>query len=173
MTVALVRPRSAAADLAAGMITGLLTGICGYTIGWGPWTVQMAFDLWGRTGIPYAIWLGMLGTLGVAGLVFTVEILVAGKLLRRRGQLRLIIWPYFELVIPATIFVLLAGIVSFHLALGGADRNIWLVAVLPLLALAITGVVRRWHWLVRLLVHASWLAMNVWAVYAVLNNRGH
>jgi hypothetical protein len=168
ITAVLVRPRTAAADLAAGTITGLLTGICGYTMGWGSWTVQMAFDLWGRAGIPYGIWLGMLATLGLIGPIFTVETLVAGNLLRRHGRPLLILGPYLELAIPPTILVTLAANLSHHFALGGVGRHIWLAPVLPLLALAIAGTLRSWHRLWRLLLHASWLAMNGWAVYVIL-----
>jgi len=81
------------------------------------------------------------------------------------------IGPYFEAVVPATILVTLVCNVSLHLAMEGLTRHIWLVPVLPLLALAIAGVLRGWHWLLRFGLHASWLTMNVWAVWMVLSHR--
>jgi hypothetical protein len=113
----------------------------------------------------------MLAVLGLIGLIFVVETMTAGNLLRRHGRLRSMIGPYFEVVIPAAILVTLVCNVSVHLALDGLTRHIWLVPVLPLLALAITGVLRGWHWLLRVVLHASWLAMNAWAVWIVLSRR--
>jgi hypothetical protein len=43
----------------------------------------------------------------------------------------------------------------------GFGRNAWLVPVLLLLALAVTGVLRKWPWTVRALLHAAWLAALV------------
>jgi hypothetical protein len=171
LTVALVRPRNAEADLAAGTITGVLTAIFCYAISWGPWTVLRALDLWGRAGVPYGIWLGMLVILALIGLIFVVETMTAGNLLRRHGRWSSMIGPYFELVIPAAIFITLACNVSHHFAMEGLTRHIWLVPVLPLLALATAGVLRGWHWLLRAGLHASWLAMNAWAVWIVLSRR--
>jgi len=105
------------------------------------------------------------------GLIFVLETLAAGHLFRRHGRLRSMIGPYFEVVVPATILVTLGCNVSLHLAMDGLTQHIWLVPVLPLLALAIAGVLRGWHWLLRFGLHASWLTMNIWAVWMVLSRR--
>src|SRR5262245_57849255 len=58
MTVVLVRPRNRAADLAAGLITGLLAAVTCYTVGWGWVIVVIAYRAAGEGGIPYGIWFG-------------------------------------------------------------------------------------------------------------------
>jgi hypothetical protein len=86
LTVALVRPRNFPADLAAGTITGLITAVLSYTISWGSVGVMIAYQSAGVRGIPYGIWLGMLSVLGIVGLTFVVEALVAGALLAGTGE---------------------------------------------------------------------------------------
>jgi hypothetical protein len=158
MTAALVRPRNRTADLAAGTITGLLAAVTCYTISWGWVAVLLAYQAAGEQGIPYGIWLGMLSVLGILGLIFVVETLAAGSLLRRHGRVRLIIVPYFELVLPVTLVILLVGVVLFRSARGQFDQYRGALLVLPLLALALTGVLRGWHWGLRAVLHAGWLA---------------
>jgi hypothetical protein len=158
LTAALVRPRNLAADLAAGTISGLLAAVTCYTVSWGWVAVLLAYYAAGEQGIPYGIWLGMLSALGIMGLIFVVETLAAGTLLRRHGRVRLMIGPYFELVLPATLAILLMGALLFRSARGQFDQYRWVLLVLPLLVLALTGVLRRWHWTLRALLHAGWLA---------------
>src|SRR5262249_22319928 len=153
MTVALVRPRDAAADLIAGLIAGLLAAVTSYTVSWGWVAVLIAQKMAGTGGIPYGIWGGMLGVGGIMGSIFVVETLAAGDLLRRHGRVRRMIGPYFELVIPVMLLILLGGAVAYRGATDGLSRHGWLVPVLPLLALAVTGVLRKWHWLPRALLH--------------------
>lgn len=173
ITVSLVRPRNAAADLAAGTITGLLAAVPGYAISWGWWAVQVALDRWGRAGIPYGIWLGILSMVALAGLVFVMETLAAGILMRRHGRLRLMIGPYFELVIPATFLALLVCNLSIHFATDGLGQRVWMFAVLPLLVLAITGALRKWHWLLRAGLHATWLGVGALSVSVAVNGQWH
>jgi hypothetical protein len=157
ITAVLVRPRNRAADLVAGLITGLLAAVTCYTVGWGWVTAVIAYRAAGESGIPYGIWLGMLGALAMIGPIFVVETLTAGSMLRRQERVRRIIGPYFELVIPATLLVVVVGAVSFRFAAEGLSRYHWLLPVIPFLALAITAVLRQWHWSLRVLLHAGWL----------------
>jgi hypothetical protein len=158
MTAALVRPRNVAADLAAGTVSGLLAAVTSYTISWGGVAVLIAYRAAGERGIPYGIWLGMLTVLGIMGPIFVVETLAAGSLLRRHGRVRRVIGPYFELVLPATLSIVLAGGLLVRSARGQFDQNKGILLVLPFLALALTGVLRQWHGSLRALLHAAWLA---------------
>jgi hypothetical protein len=113
-------------------------------------------------GIPLGIWLGLLCTLGSCVVVSLVETAAAGILLRRLGRVRAVIRPYIELVFP--------GVVMALALLGGTRRLLvgWfaghtgqllvLVVALLLLGLAMTAVLRGWHWLVRCLLHGGWLS---------------
>jgi hypothetical protein len=164
ITAVLVRPRNPRADLAAGMISGLLASVTCYTAGWGWVTVVLV-------GVPHGIWLGMLSALGLVGLICVVGMLAAGSLLRRHRRVPRIIGPYFELVLPATLVVIFVGAVirrlagdglgrhSWYLVLPYLGRYSWYLVVLPLLALALTAVLRKWHWMVRTLLHAGWVAV--------------
>jgi hypothetical protein len=157
LTVALVRPRDAAADLVAGLITGLLAAVTAYTVSWGWVAVRIALKMAGTAGIPYGIWGGMVGVGGIMGLIFVVETLAAGSLLRRHGRVGRMIGPYFELVVPSMLLIIVGGAVAFRWAYDGLSRHGWLVPALPLLALAVVGVLRKWHWGLRALLHAAWL----------------
>jgi hypothetical protein len=159
VTAVLVRPRNAAADLTAGAITGLLAVVTAYTISWG-WLAVLIALRWGRDWIPYGIWLGMLAV-APTGLVFVVETLAAGTMLRRLGLVRRVLGPYYELVIAATLLVVGVCTLSLRYAVEGFGRNAWLVPVLLLLALAVTGVLQKWPWAVRALLHVAWLAALV------------
>jgi hypothetical protein len=158
MTAALVRPRNVAADLAAGTLGGLLAAVTSYTISWGWVGVRIAYRAAGERGIPYGIWLGMVIVLGLMGPMFVVETLAAGSLLRRHGRVRRMIGPYFELVLPATLSILLAGGLLYRSAWGQFDQYKGILLVLPFLALALTGVLRQWHGALRALLHVGWLA---------------
>jgi hypothetical protein len=157
LTAALVRPRDAAADLVAGLGAGLLAAVTAYTISWGWVAVVIAEQMAGPAGIPYGIWGGMVGVVGIMGSIFVVETLAAGSLLRRHVRVRLIIGPYFELVIPAMLLVLLGGAIASRWVYDGLSRHAWLVPALFLLALALAGVHRKWHWALRAFLHAAWL----------------
>jgi hypothetical protein len=158
MTAALVRPRNLTADLAAGTTSGLLAAVTYYTVSGGWVAVVIARQSAGDRGIPYGIWLGMLSALLILGLMFIVEMLAAGALLRRHVRVRRMIGPYLELVLPATLVILLAGAVIFRFARDQLSQHSWYLLVLPLVALALTGVLRRWHWTLRALLHAGWVS---------------
>jgi predicted Ser/Thr protein kinase len=167
MTVVLVRPRNLAADLAAGTITGLLAAVTWYTVSWGWVSVLLAYRWAGEPALPYGIWLGMLTALGVMGLLFVAQTLAAGPLLRRHARLRRMIVPYFELVLPAVLLIVLGIAFLFRWVLeevsqyGGAllvPPHRAALLLLPPLVLALTGVLRGWHWTLRALLHGGWLA---------------
>jgi hypothetical protein len=80
-------------------------------------------------------------------------------------RLRRIIGPYFELVVPATLLVMVGVAVSYRFATEGLSRYRWLLPVLPFLALAVTAVRRQWHWSLRVLLHAGWLVtLAAWVI---------
>jgi hypothetical protein len=152
MTAVLVRPRSFPADLVAGTITGLLAAVTWYTVSWGWVAVLIAYRWAGERGLPYGIWLGMLSSLGVMGLIFVLETLVAGPLLRRHARVRVMIGRYFEMVLPAELLIVLGVAFLFRWALDEVSqyRGAFLVPphrgvllLLPPLVLALTGVVRE------------------------------
>jgi hypothetical protein len=119
---------------------------------------------------PFGIWLGLLFNLGMGVTVSLAETLAAGVLLRRRGGIRAMIGPYVELAVPGTLLVM--GLSS------GATRLSfkWFreqpghlpaaVLALVLLALAVTAVLRGWHWLFRGVLHIAWLvSLTAWLVF--------
>ena len=151
ITVWLVRPKNAVADLASGIITGALASVICYTLSWGWVAVKIA-------GVPYGIWLGMASALVVMASLCIIETLAAGMLLRRHGRLSAAIGPYIELVIPIALAIVFSSSVLFRLATGGLNERAWHLFMVPVLLLAITGVLRRWPWRLRTLLHAAWVA---------------
>jgi hypothetical protein len=116
-------------------------------------------------GVPVGIGLGLLIILSVTVAVSLAETLAASTLLRRLGQWRSVILPYLELAVPGMLLIMelvagpvrvLAGKFNGHpgqlLALGLANG---------FLALAVTAVLRGWHWIVRSLLHLGWLGSLV------------
>ena len=149
LTVWLVRPRNAGADLAAGTISGAMAAVICYTLSWGWKAVLIA-------GVPHGIWLGMVSALVFMGSMCAIETLAAGMLLRRHGQIRSTIGPYAELVIPSILAVVFSGSVMFRLATVGLGERRWHLFAVPFLLLAVGGVLRKWPWHVRALLHATW-----------------
>jgi serine/threonine protein kinase len=150
VTVWLVRPKNAAADLASGTITGALAAVICYTLSWGWVAVSIA-------GVPYGIWLGMASALVVMASLCIIETLAAGMLLRRHGHVGAAIGPYIELVIPFMLAVVFSSSVLFRLATVGLGARAWHLVMIPVLLLAITGVLRRWPWRMRALLHTAWV----------------
>ena len=151
ITVWLVRPKNAVADLASGIITGALASVICYTLSWGWVAVKIA-------GVPYGIWLGMASALVVMASLCIIETLAAGMLLRRHGRLSAAIGPYIELVIPIALAIVFSSSVLFRLATVGLNERAWHLFMVPVLLLAIIGVLRRWPWRLRTLLHAAWVA---------------
>jgi predicted Ser/Thr protein kinase len=155
LTVALVRPRNATADIAAGVIGGLIAAVTCYTVSWGWMAVMVA-------GLPYGIWFGMIGALGLMGTTSLAGTLAAGALLRRRGRLRAVVGPYFEFAVPAALAILSVAPFPFWLAAGAVSgRRLLYLVPLPFLLAAAAGVLRRRHWALRVLLHAAWVGAFV------------
>jgi branched-subunit amino acid transport protein len=149
--VLLVRPKNAAADLAAGTITGTLAAVITYTLTWGWVAVSIA-------GLPYGIWLGMATALVFKWSTAVIETMAAGMLLRRRARVRSMIGPYAELIVPANLAVVFACSALFRLATVGLGERFWHPIMVPLLVLAAISALARWPWYVRVLLHAAWVA---------------
>jgi hypothetical protein len=165
-TALLVRPRNAAADVAAGLVTGLLAAVVCYTAGWGWVCVLLIYRMAGERGIPYGICLGMVSALSMIGLIFVMETMAAGRLLRQHDRVRRIIGPYFELVIPTAFLIMLVGGIAFRLAFQGVGRYLGAVVVILLLALAVVSVRRQWNWRWRAILHTCWL-VSLCAAFAL------
>lgn len=112
----------------------------------------------------------MLSAPGMMGLTFVVETLAEGTL-RRHARVRLMIGPYFELVLPAMIVIELAGAVSLRRPRGELSQYGAYLLMLPLLVLALTGVRRKWHWTLRALLLGGWLA--AFCAYIVMKFGSH
>jgi hypothetical protein len=149
LTVWLVRPKNAAADLASGVITGTLAAVISYTLSWGWMAVRIA-------GVPYGIWLGMTTALVFTASLCIIETLAAGMLIRRHGHVSAAIGPYLEFTIPFIFAVVFSSSVLFRLATGGLGERAWHLFMVPVLLLAMAGVFRRWPWPVRALLHTAW-----------------
>jgi predicted Ser/Thr protein kinase len=113
-------------------------------------------------GIPLGIGLGLITFLSVTVAVSLLETLAASILLGRLGQVRAMILPYLERVLPGMFLVV--GIVGGSLRLftwwstgHGGLLMLAILSALVFLVLAITAVLRGWHWLVRGLLHVGWL----------------
>jgi hypothetical protein len=158
ITVVLVRPKNRAADLAAGLIAGMVAAVTCYTVGWGWVAVVLAYRAAGERGLPYGSWFGMLGVLAMGGLIFVAETLAAGRLLRERQRVRAMLGPYFEVVIPAMLLGMVVCSLALRFATGEMNRYRWLFPVIPFLTLAVLGALKQWHWSLRVLFHTGWLA---------------
>jgi hypothetical protein len=224
ITARLVRPKSRAADIAAGAIAGFLCGATTFTLsmGWNfinltaLWPVQADLELLseaavadltppggapdpapkrrprpqdrllekypdlravpaderGRVlsqkiltdlagGIPPGIWFGALFVLTVGVPVFTAQVVVAGPLLRRHGPRPMVLLPYVDESVPATVLFLFAYSAPleryFNLPL-----RVWHLALFVLLGLALTGTRRGWPGPLRLLLHAEGCSVRAW-----------
>jgi serine/threonine protein kinase len=150
-TVWLVRPKNATADLASGIITGALAAVISYTLSWGWVAVSIA-------GLPYGIWIGMASAFVVMASLSVIETLAAGMLLRRHGHVSAALGPYLELVLPIMLAVVFSSSVLFRLATGGLGARAWHLFMVPVLLATIAGVLGRWPWGVRTVLHTAWLA---------------
>jgi hypothetical protein len=151
ITVWLVRPKNAAAELVSGAITGALAAVVSYTISWGWVAVVIA-------GVPYGIWLGMTSAVVLMGGLCIIETLTAGMLLRRHGQVCYAIGPYVEFVIPSILAVVFSSSALFRLASVGLGERFWHPIMVPLLIVAATTVLTRRPWYVRAVLHMAWVA---------------
>jgi hypothetical protein len=115
------------------------------------------------TTIPVSIWSGMFMSVVFCVPFGAFSTAMGGHLLRERGGVRKALLPYLEGMVPLAflnwglcIFVtpwLLGGRLNFPL---------WYFPLLiGVLGLAVTAVLRRWHWTVRLPLHATWIALAI------------
>jgi hypothetical protein len=113
------------------------------------------------TRMSYGIWLGMLWILGMCGTVCLGETLAAGILLRRLGSVRAMALPYVELAVPGALLVVAIHGVVFGLYIGRfvghTGHLLVLLFTLLFAALALTGVLGGWSWILRVGLHLGWL----------------
>jgi serine/threonine protein kinase len=158
ITVWLVRPKNTVADLAAGTIIGTISAVITYTLTWGWVAINIA-------GVPYGIWLGMATILVFNCGIAVVETLASGMLLRRHGRLGAMFGSYFELIIPALLAVTFTSNLLFWHRAGDLDTRGWLEISIPVLLVAVIGVIRAWDWRVRSALHALWIVCVCAIVY--------
>jgi serine/threonine protein kinase len=120
---------------------------------------KLIYDVY--TAIPLSIWSGMLLSVGFCVAFGAFSTALGGQLLRARGGVRRALLPYLEGTVPAAIFCWCPAMIMIPWLLGGRlNAPLWYVALLiGVTGLAVTGVLRRWHWLVRLPLHAGWIVL--------------
>jgi hypothetical protein len=118
-------------------------------------------------GFPLGIWLAALFLVPFSQLLFTVQVMAAGPLLRRQIRRTAILPAYVERAVPAT--VLISMVPSFVLAVALSDRfsakfntdvPAQLISYLPMFAflvLGITATFRGWNRPLRLVLHTAWV----------------
>jgi hypothetical protein len=115
------------------------------------------------TSVPLGIWFGMLAALGMCVPVSVSGTVAAGASLRREGRVWRALPGYLELVLPVAVFCA-EVFVLLLVSMIGVALNIpaWYLALLLLMTiLAITGVWRHWHWMIRLAIHCCLILMLV------------
>jgi serine/threonine protein kinase len=122
---------------------------------------KVACDL--CTAIPVGIWSGMLMSVGFCVAFGVCSTAVGGQLLRGRGGVRKALLPYLEGMAPAALLCWCLAILVTPWVLGGRLKlPVWYFPLLiGVLGLAVTGVLRGWHWAARLPLHATWIALQV------------
>jgi hypothetical protein len=88
---------------------------------------------------------------------------MGGQMLRRRGGVRKALLGYLEGMVPAALLWWCLGILVTPWVWGGRlPFPLWYFPLLiAVLGLAVTGVLRGWHWSARLPLHATWIALEV------------
>src|SRR5207249_3018804 len=102
------------------------------------------------------LWLGMLWLLGVTELGSICLTLAAGPLVRRLGSARRALWPYLEIAVPTCLLLGTTFGALFAMYVQLFRPQVWHVLVVLLSALTIVGILRRWHWSLRLALHVGW-----------------
>jgi serine/threonine protein kinase len=118
---------------------------------------KIVLDL--NMGIPIGIWIGLLGSLGLGLLLMIGETLVASTLVRRRGSVRAMLLPYFELAVTSVALIawLYSLLYKLYYDLFAWDPRLLLLFVFFVLALM--SVLRSWPWFLRLVLHAGWVSL--------------
>jgi hypothetical protein len=99
----------------------------------------------------------MAGALGVVASLCIIETLVAGMLVRRHGRVITALGPYIEFALPFMLAIIFSGSVLFRLVTGGLGERAWHLYMVPVLWLALIGVLRRWPGRIRALLHVAWV----------------
>jgi hypothetical protein len=117
-------------------------------------------------GLPVGIWLAVLVLVGLIVPGYTVQVMVAGPLVRRHGASPAVLLPYLERAVPVCVLlvmvwclVLLSFIFAEPFLRHGLDvrpLRLWFLAVAGMAGLASTSTLRGWPWPLRLLLHAAW-----------------
>src|SRR5262249_19036027 len=107
--------------------------------------------------IPVGIWLAMAFVLALSEIICLGGTLVAGPLLRRHERTAAVVLPYLEVAGPGALLIFAAFGVVLTLSLGKFILRGGHMVAAVCLVLALTGVVRRWPWQVRLLFQAGWM----------------
>jgi hypothetical protein len=112
-------------------------------------------------GMPVALWAGLVFALGLTLSTGVSGTWVAGPLQRRGGSVWRALVPYLEKASPILVLCVFPLTLSTVPLLGTRlNLPLWYFALEPALAaLALTGVVRRWHGSIRLVLHAGWLSL--------------
>lgn len=100
--------------------------------------------------------MGAVSDLATSVAVWTVQVMAAGPLLRRRGARPAIRLPYLEVTVPATVLITLVFAAVLE-SLSGGVRTDWYPPIFVLVSLVLAGTLRGWPWPLRLLLHAGWL----------------
>jgi hypothetical protein len=122
---------------------------------------KVACDLF--TSIPWGIWSGMFMSVGFCMAFGVFSTAIGGQHLRGRGGVRKALLPYLEGMVPAALLCWSVAILVtpwvFAIRL---NHPFWYFPLLcGVLGLAVTAVVRGWHWTVRLPLHATWIVLQV------------
>jgi hypothetical protein len=98
-----------------------------------------------------SVWLGMLLTAVVVGPLALGGTLAAGYLWRRGGSARGAVLPYLEITLPVAATLALVGWTALvSVPDNRMTSGLALAGLAGVTALMVTGVVRRWPWLLRL-----------------------
>jgi hypothetical protein len=83
----------------------------------------------------------------------------AGSLLRGRGRLLRVLVPYCEVTVPTAmlLFLLMIWLAKLHLGEELGLLPAFFLCAVPIVP-AVAGAVRGWHWAVRAVLQATWLA---------------
>jgi hypothetical protein len=132
---------------------------------------------------PLWVWAGMVLAMVSFAFVSTAEALLAGYLLRQRGQARLVVLPYLELLLPGLFVLYSVGVAVRFVVMGitsdpsvheldpavlvlrhfssAAPYFTWQAFLVKLLlaGLAIGGALLRWPGPVRAALYAGWLVL--------------
>jgi hypothetical protein len=99
-------------------------------------------------------WLGVVLALATVGVLGFCGTLAGGWLLRRGGSWLSIVLPYGELTVSTALAAGRLGSAALGMGSVSGWGAVWLVAAT---ALVVAGVVRRWHWLVRVNLALVWI----------------